>query len=472
MQVALGYAPDHAWSDDERKHFLSGLFYFERVFLKLGGKALHATVTDALLEWLKLYSFEMLKTLPAADLTRSLEAIWSDIRTIGQPGVIEVATDVDTGDEKEYKNRRKFSMMPSYLNIAFIHELDPKNSNWIRAHELGREHLEAVMGDQVIVQRFTCVGCGDEAEAAMETAIKNGAEVIFATTASLISACRKVAARHPRTKIFNCSVYMPYTDVRTYYSRIYEGKFISGAIAGAVSKSNDIGYIASYPIFGVPAGINAFALGAQLTNPNARIHLKWSCVAGDPLSELAALGIDVVSTLDIPMPGWNGGQWGTFRLQADGTTELIASPYWDWGAFYVKFARGILGGEWDSNFFGKHENRAVNYWWGLSSGVIGVTWTDAIPTGTKALAEILKNGMINGSIDPFRRLIVSQDGLTRCDGNTPLSSEDILRMDWLCSNVVGSIPDYDSLAEKARSLVRLQGIYRDRLPLQKESVLL
>ena len=87
-------------------------------------------------------------------------------------------------------------------------------------------------------------------------------------------------------------------------------------------------------------------------------------------------------------------------------------------------------------------------------------------------AEILKNGMINGSIDPFRRLIVSQDGLTRCDGNTPLSSEDILRMDWLCSNVDGAIPDYDSLAEKARSLVRLQGIYRDRLPLQKESVLL
>lgn len=472
MQVALGYEPDHVWSDDERRSFLSSLFYFERAFQKLGGEALHATVTDALLEWLKLYSFEMLKTLPAADLTRSLEAIWSDIRAIGQLGVIEVATDVDTGDEKEYKNRRKFSMMPSYLNIAFVHELEPKNSNWIRAHELGREHLEEVMGDQVIVQRFTDVGCGDEAEAAMETAIKNGAEVIFATTASLISACRKVAARHPRAKIFNCSVYMPYTDVRTYYSRIYEGKFISGAIAGAVSKSNDIGYIASYPIFGVPAGINAFALGAQLTNPNAKIHLKWSCVAGDPLSELAALGIDVVSTLDIPMPGWNGGQWGTFRLQADGTTELIASPYWDWGAFYVKFARGILGGEWNSNFFGKHENRAVNYWWGLSSGVIGVTWTDAIPTGTKALAEILKNGLIEGSIDPFRRRITSQDGLDRSDGTTPLPSEEILRMDWLCSNVVGSIPDYDSLAEKARSLVRLQGIYRDRLPLQKESVLL
>ena len=472
LQVALGYELDHIWSDEERRRFLSGLFYFERAFQKLGGEALQATVSDALLEWLKLYSFEMLKTLPSADLTRSLEAIWSDIRAIGEPSVIEVATEISSGNEKEYKNRRRFSMMPSYLNIAFIHELESENSNWIRAHELGREHLEEVMGDQVIVQRFSGVGCGDEAEIAMETAIRNGAEVIFATTAPLISACRKVAARHPRVKVFNCSVYMPYTDVRTYYSRIYEGKFISGAIAGAVSRSNDIGYIASYPIFGVPAGINAFALGAQLTNPNARIHLKWSCVEGDPLADLSAQGIDVVSTLDIPLPGWNGGQWGTFRLQENGSTELIASPYWDWGAFYVKFAQGILGCEWDSTFFGKHEDRAVNYWWGMSSGVIDVAWTDAIPTGTKMLAEFLKKGIINGSIDPFLREIYSQDGILRNDGTATLPSEDILRMDWLCDHVIGSIPSYDDLTEKARSLVRLQGIYRDRLPLEKESVLL
>ena len=472
LQVALDYTPEHVWSDTERRSFLSGFFYFEKVFRKMGGTSLQATAADALLEWLKVYSFPMLKTLSAEELYRSLEAIWSDIKAIGKSDIIAVATESNLCDEKNTKTRRTFSLMPSYLNVAFIHELTAENSNWVCAHEAGRMHLEQVMGEQVIVQRFMGVGTGKDAEMAMETAIKNGADVIFATTAPLIAACRKTAARHPETKIFNCSVAMPYADVRTYYSRIYEGKFISGAIAGAISKSDDIGYIASYPIFGVPAGINAFALGAQLTNPDAKIHLKWSCVEGQPLEELRAHGVEVVSTLDIPMPGWSGGQWGTFRMKADGSTELIASPYWDWGTFYVQFARSILGGNWDSPLFGKHESRAVNYWWGMSSGVIGVEWTDAIPSGTKVLAELLKNGIVDGSIDPFRRYISSQDGLLRNDGSAVFSPEEILHMDWLCDNVHGAIPEYTELMEKARSLVRLQGIYRDSVPLQKESVLL
>ena len=108
----------------------------------------------------------------------------------------------------------------------------------------------------------------------------------------------------------------------------------------------------------------------------------------------------------------------------------------------------------------------------MSSGVIGVEWTNAIPFGTKALAELLKNGIVNGSIDPFHRCVISQDGVLRNDGNTIFSPEEILNMDWLCDNVIGAIPEYSALAEKARSLVRLQGIYRDSIPPQKESVLL
>ena len=472
LQVALGYAPDHVWTDAQRRSFLTGYFYFERAFQKLGGEALHATAADALLEWLKVYPFDLTKTLSVAELSRSLETIWADIKAIGQADIIQMDTKADASGETEFKGRRAFSIMRSYLNVAFIHELMPENSNWIRAHEAGREHLETVMGEQVIVQRFVGVGSDKAAEEAMETAVKNGAEVIFATTAPLIAACRKVAACFPQVKVFNCSVAMPYADVRTYYSRIYEGKFISGAIAGALSAGNNIGYIASYPIFGVPAGINAFALGAQLTNPRAKIHLKWSCVEGHPLSELIAQGVDVVSTLDIPLPGWSGGQWGTFRLRSDGSTERIVSPYWDWGKFYVKLVQSILGGEREASLFGKHENRAVNYWWGMSSGVIGLEWTNAVPAGTKALAELLKSGIVDGSIDPFCRHIVSQDGKIRNDGSTVFPPEEILHMDWLCNNVEGTILDYEDLAERARSLVRLQGIYRDRIPVEKESILL
>ena len=465
LQAALGYDPDHVWTEEERRNFRSSFYYFNRVFEKLCEEPVTVTPADALLEWLKVYPFEKIKEMSASDLQRSLESMWATVKAIGQNAVIEVNTKAAVTEE--YKNRRAFSLLPSYLNVAFVHELSLDDSNWIKSHDTGSRYLEEVLGDQVIVQRYAGVGTGEDAERAMEIAIKNGAEVIFTTTAPMITACRRVAARHPEAKILNCSVCMPYADVRTYYSRIYEGKFISGAIAGALSGNDTIGYIASYPIFGVPAGINAFALGAQLTNPKAKVQLKWSYVGGDPVQELKEQGIDTISTLDIPQQGWNEGGLGLFRVCKDEEIQWLASPYWDWGAFYVQIARTILSGEWDSSVFNHKDERAVNYWWGIASGVIGLEWSDRIPVGTKALAGLLLEGIRHGTIDPFLRKLVAQDGTIRNNGSNVFTPEEILHMDWLCENVVGSIPSFDELSEKAKEITRLQGVYRDQIPPRK-----
>lgn len=465
LQASLGYELDHVWTEDERRTFRSSFYYFNRVLEKLCEEPITATPADALLEWLQVYPFEKLKAMSNAELYRSVESIWPTIKAIGHENMPEVNT--KSSATEDFKNRRTFSLMPSYLNVAFVHELRSEDSNWVKAHDAGSRFLEDSLGDQVIIQRYAGVGTGEDAERAMEIAIKNGAEVIFTTTAPMITACRRVAARHPETKILNCSVCMPYADVRTYYSRIYEGKFISGAIAGAISKNDNIGYIASYPIFGVIAGINAFALGAQLTKPNARIHLKWACADSNPMNELVAQNIDVISTLDIPQKGWSEGQWGIIQTQDDGSNELVASPYWDWGSFYLQIAQSILGGEWETPS-GKREDRAVNYWWGIASGVVGLDFTDKLPEGTKALANILKAGIKNGTVDPFLRKVVSQEGVVHNDGTKTLSTAEILQMDWLCDNVIGTILEFDSLSEKAKVITRLQGIYRDTIPPQKE----
>lgn len=468
LQAALGYEQDHVWTEEERRNFRSSFYYFNRAFEKLSEEPVTAKPADALLEWLKVYPFERIKTMSSEELRQSLASIWPTIRAIGQQTVIEVNT--KSSSTEEFKNRRAFSMMPSYLNVAFVHELLPENSNWVKAHDSGSRYLEESLGDQVIVQRFTDVGTGEDAERAMEIAIKNGAEVIFTTTAPMMTACRRVAARHPEIKILNCSVCMPYTDVRTYYSRIYEGKFISGAIAGALSKKDTIGYIASYPIFGVPAGINAFALGAQMTNPKAKVQLRWSYVEGNPVQELKDLGIDMISTLDIPQQGLGEGEWGMFRVQDNGDNEWIASPYWDWGAFYVQIARTILSGEWDTSVFNKKEERAVNYWWGIASGVIGLELSDHIPEGTKALANLLIDGIRHGTVNPFLRKIVSQNGMIRNEGSNVFTPEEVLHMNWLCDNVIGSIPDFDDLTAKGQAITRLQGIYRDQIPPSKDCI--
>lgn len=474
LQAALGFEPDHVWTEDERRSFLSGFLFFQSAFRSLGGEALPVTAADALLIWLGVYPFDTLRQSAQDELMQSLSSVWPDVKALGQGAPIDLSTEAEETEEKNnFWDRLVSAVKPAArLNVAFIHQLPPEKSTWIQAHELGRLHLEEVMGDRITVQVYSGVGMGDTAEQAMETAIAQGAQVIFATTAPLIADCRRVAARHPNVKMLNCSVSMPYTGVRTYYSRIYEGKFISGAIAGAMTKNDRIGYIASSPIFGVPAGINAFALGVRLTNPRARIWLRWSCVAGQPMEELKALGVDFVSTLDIPTPDWGRGRWGACRVLEDGSTQLLASPYWNWGEFYVKLVQSILGGGWDALNSTPNGEQAVNYWWGMASGVIGLRLDDALPEGVATLVQILQRGITEGTIAPFHRPLTDQSGTVRNDGGKWFTPEEILNMDWLCDAVDGSIPEYDQLLPRSRGIVRLQGVYRDRIPPEKEGVML
>ncbi len=473
LQAALGYEPDHVWTRDEQRTFRSGFYNFSVALDKFTDEELSVTTADILLVWLLVYPFESLKEMSQSELINSLQTIWQDVRALEKGGPIEVSTDDESvEDARSFMEKLKATVFPSRLKVAFIHELSPEVSNWTSAHEEGRRKMQEVMGDKVETLVYMNVGTGFKAEAALEDAARRGVQLIFTSTPSLIAQCRKFAAQHPNVKILNCSVAMAYTGVRTFYSRIYEGKFISGAIAGAMSRSDRIGYIASYPIFGVPAGINAFALGAQLTNPRARIDLKWTCVPGNPLEELKEKGIDLISALDIPVPGWSDGLWGTSRILPDGSTELLASPYWDWGTFYIKLITSVMDGGWDTLNFSKDSEHAVNYWWGLDSGVIGVEYADAIPPGVKALAIILEESIINDSIRPFHRPVVSQDGTVRNDGSKYFSYQEILNMDWLCDNVDGKIPPFEELNEKGRNIARVQGIYRDNIIPEKEGVIL
>ncbi|MBO4916216.1 MAG: BMP family ABC transporter substrate-binding protein, partial [Oscillospiraceae bacterium] len=291
LQAALGHEPEQEWSEDERRSFLTGYRYFERAYRKLGGEKLSLTVADALLVWLKVYPFASLSSMTDAELSKSLGAVWADVKVVEQDEPVEVSTEAaEPAAEQGVFSRLVKSVFPAHLSLAFVSDYLPEESGWTRAHDLGRQYVEAVLGERVACTAY--YGAKD-GEAVMERAVADGAQVIFAVTPSLIGACRKIAAAHPGVRILSCSIMMPYTGVRTYYSRIYEAKFITGAIAGAMCKSGKIGYVASNPIYGVPASINAFALGVQMTNPDARIRLGWSCVESDPMARLAAEGAEV-----------------------------------------------------------------------------------------------------------------------------------------------------------------------------------
>jgi basic membrane lipoprotein Med (substrate-binding protein (PBP1-ABC) superfamily) len=264
----------------------------------------------------------------------------------------------------------------------------------------------------------------------------------------------------PRVRILNCALHMPYSTVRTYYPRVYEAKFITGAIAGAMAKNNRIGYVGTYPIHGEPAAINAFALGAQLTNPRAKIELKWSCLKGNPSKELFDSGIRVISNRDTPDENRIYTDYGTYFYNEEGKSVPLGSPVWRWGKFYEHVIEAIRSGTWDEG----RERKAVNYWWGIKAGVIDVSLTDRLPEGVRYLAEMLRGGLRQGALDPFLRPIRDQEGKLRTDGSRGFTPEELMKMDWLCENVVGKIPTLEEVIPESRATVKLLGVFEEDVP--------
>lgn len=471
LQAVLGFDPDHVWTAEERKMFLSRFSRFREAFSRYGGEKLGVTPCDALLVWLKVYSMRELWEMTEAELKNSLKTVWPDIALLDEEAPIAIETQPQEAAEKSFRELL-FPGKTGHLQVAFFFHASPTVSAFTRSHELGADYVAQTMANTVTVKKYYDVKADESGEWVMEKAVAEGAQVLIATAPPLIGACRKIAARHPELKVLNCALSMPYTGVRTYYSRIYEGKFITGAVAAAMAEGDTLGYIANYPIYGVPAGINAFALGARMVNPHAKVQLEWSCLEGDPYEAFQKNGVKIITNQEIPSPDslhWKK-DWGTYLCEGD-TVRPLVSPCWDWGKFYEKMLQNILSGGWTAAA-GKDSKKAVGYWWGLDSGVIDVQFAKDLPDGVMRLGKLLRRAIINGTLDPFRFAMTDQAGTLRSDGERWLGPEEIMKMDWLCDNVIGTVPSFDELKPISQNLVRVLGVYREQIPPQKEGVLL
>ena len=454
------------WTEEERRTFNSYYHYFLEAF-----NTLHATddvlPEEALLLWLKLYPFQDLGRLTSAQLKKSLADLKDDVIASAKK---EDSVKVQTKAEDEGKSSlvsRIVSVLET-LDVAFVHQLPAAQSAWVMGHEEGREHIEKVFGDRIRVRSYYGANTPEQAEALIEEAVSHGAEVVFTTAPPLSRATLKAAVKYPKIRFLNCSVDQPYSSIRTYYGRIYESKFITGAIAGAMAQNDRIGYIASYPIFGVTASINAFALGAQMTNPRAQIELRWSCCEGTPQADFFADGIRVISNRNAPTQNkmyLDFCNYGTYLMDDRGDLVPLGTPTWVWGKFYEFVIRSILSGGWKRE---KGVSTALNYWLGMDSGVIGVNLSDRLPEGVRQMAKLLEKGLTDSVLDPFLRRIVAQDGSVKNDGTRRFTPGELLRMDWLCSNVIGTIPPFEEILPISQNMVRELGLYRDAIPLEQE----
>lgn len=460
LAAAVGKKPGEEWTERESKQLASVFCCFKEAFNSLVGGDRSLVAENALLLFLKVYTYPQLVEMSPQELKKALSAVWNDVRTTADPEALTVKAEAESG-EKKGVIQKLISIVPKHLDIAFIYQGDTESSAWTRGHAEGAAHLEKALSGSVTVREYCHADTPEEAEALIARAVNDGAHLVFTTTPPLLDAALKAAVKYPKAVFYNCSACQPLSSVISYYCRTYEGKFITGAIAGALAENDLVGYIGSYPIMGVPASINAFALGVSMTNPRARILLEWSCTEIDCVKKLRAQGARVISNRDIPTPDLSylsHDYYGTFVLDENESPVPVASPVWMWGRLYENIVSAALSGSTEK------KDQAVNYLWGMDSGVIDVALSENVPEGVRALADLLMERLKKGELDVFGRKLYAQDGSLISDGERKLSWLEILKMDKLAASVQGHIPEYGELLPLSRPLVRSLGIYKEKLP--------
>ena len=458
---------ERIWSEDTCLTVKSVYYRFQKVFReKGGGRFTGVTTGDAFLAAVRMESLDKLEEMSDDEMKTMVTGMWEEFQLLNNHAEpVEVA--LDPPEEK----KNIFSMIfPTYsaskpLTAVFLYDLDPSVSDWTFGHELGRNHVKETFGDIIRTLRVVTDDTGETAQEIMEDLIeKEGADVIFTTTANFISASLKCAVKHPEVRILNCSLNTSHRYIRTYAARLFEAKFLSGVIAGALSKEGKLGYLADHPIFGVTAEINAFALGAKMVRPDATVKLCWTTLKEGSLRseiqrELIAEGVDFVSDQDMIAPIRSSRKFGLYRL-GDEEPVNFAMPLYNWGVFYEHILRMILSGAWNSAD-ASDASKAINYWWGLSAGVIDIILSEKIPPETRRLVDLMRQQIIDDRLKTFEGPIRDNTGKLICPEGKYLIADDIIRIDWLAENVIGSIPPLSALKETARHLVEMKGVMHE-----------
>lgn len=454
LQEAVGKEPGEEWSEEDLLKFSSIYTRFKSEYQAQGGGKLNITPGDAFLAFITLYGYDDIDEKTTNERKELITNCWEEFELLQEEQ--DISLKMQPNQEKRPLLNFLFSSGTSKLKIAFLYEKTPGTSAWTYAHELGRFHLEETFPDEVNTVCYENT-TAENVDTFLEDAVANGCNLIFTTTPSMAQASVKAAVANPDVRILNCSLNTSHRYIRTYYSRMHEAKFLMGAIAGAMAENNRLTYIADYPIYGSIANINAFALGAQMVNPRAEVYLEWSTMKEVDIEEkIRETNSSCVSGRDMMIPEEASRFFGIYRME-DGHLRNLAMPLWHWGKFYEQLIRTIMNGTWkyddDSS-----DMKAINYWWGMSAGVIDVVCSQYLPTGTKRLVELLRSTIMSEEFNPFSGILLSQTGIVQDDPDRSLLPEEIMTMDWLSENVIGSIPEKEELKEQAEPVIQQQGV--------------
>ena len=457
LQTLVCKASGESWTDDDRLSFSAFYTMFRQQFLALGGGGLNLTAGDAMLVYLSVYRYADACESTPSQMKQNLEKLWDEVKVLTEPQAVALSLEPKQGPGEPLLAKLNIFTKPSELKVVFLHEHNAESSAWVRAHDKGIEALQQAFPDRVFITRKENIEPEVDAEQVLEDVAHDNADVVFTSSARMHTACLKVAAQHPKTRILNCSLNAPHPLVRTYYPRTYEVTYLLGMLAGVMARTDRVGYVAANPVYGIPAAVNAYAQGLKTVRPDAKVVLRWACLPdpAHPLDFSDRPDVEIFYARDNREPEGTHRDYGLCRRQPDGTLQPLGLPVWRWDTFYTEIIRSIFDGAWDNDAAGA---RAVNYWWGMRSGAEEIDYSKDLPAGTLQLLDLMEKMLHEDDLRIFPEDLYAQGHVLHSPEAVVYSPKELMEMDWLDECVEGALPHYDELDVKTHVLMAINGL--------------
>ena len=337
---------------------------------------------------------------------------------------------------------------PEPLKVAFVYVGPVGDGGWSFAHDNARKAIEKEFGDRIATSYVENVPEGADTERVARDLVGQGNQLIFGTSFGFMEPMLKVAADAKDARFEHATGYKTADNLRTYDSRTYEGAYMAGVIAGAMTKSNVLGVVGSVPIPEVVRNINSFTLGAQLTNPKVRTKVVWVGDWHNPPKETEAAtalingGADVLmQNTDSPAVlktaesmGKRAFGWDS-DMTAYGPKAHLGSAIIDWTPYYTRAVGEVLDGKWATG----------QSWWGVKEGAIDlVSLADDVPAEAKARLDEVRAGLKAGTYAIWKGPLVDNNGQEVLPKDQVADDKFLGGIDFYVKGVEGKVPGSDN----------------------------